>query len=262
MRPLFSVCVVARNEGHTLPGLLASLGGFLKAGGNMVLLDTGSHDDTVTIARDAGAVVVRAPQSDIRVDQSLADAINAEFVAPGEDDIIRGGAVLFDYGAARRCVECAAINDMICTPDADERFVRLDIGAIDDAILQGFSRFEVDFQDRPDNRFWYDARWYDRRFYRWVGTMHEHLVARDVIFSNRVTRIPTEACFMVHDQVPSQNRSNYLANLAYSFYMDQTNERQAHCLGRQLMYEKRYKSAIAMLARHFMMGGNDAYRPV
>jgi hypothetical protein len=62
---------------------------------------------------------------------------------------------------------------------------------------------------------------------------------------------------MVHNQVVSGSRSNYLANIAYSLWKDPTNERQAHCLARQLMYEKRYRSAVAGFMRHLMMGGNN-----
>jgi hypothetical protein len=62
---------------------------------------------------------------------------------------------------------------------------------------------------------------------------------------------------MVHNQVVSGSRSNYLANIAYSLWKDPTNERQAHCLAYQLMYEKRYRSAVAGFMRHLMMGGNN-----
>jgi len=262
--PKFSVCVVARDEEKSLPGLLSSLRQFLDAGGDLVLLDTGSKDRTAQIALDAGASVTQVGPSrfSIPITPAVSAAVNAAFVEPNEECIIRAGMELFDYGAARNLAESLAQNNMVCTPDADERFERLDLGAMNCILSDQLDRFEVDFQDNPTNRFWYDARWHDRRAFSWVGTMHEHLVPKKT--GGYSARIPTEACFMVHEQAAHANRSTYLANIAYSLWKDPTNERQAHCLARQLMYEKRYRSAVAGFMRHAMMGGIDAnlYNPL
>ena len=56
----FSFCLIAKNEGKTLPRLLKSLEAFKAAGGEVCLLDTGSTDDTVKIAREWGCVVEEA----------------------------------------------------------------------------------------------------------------------------------------------------------------------------------------------------------
>ena len=257
--PKFSVCVVARDEERSLPGLLSSLRHFLDEGGDLVLLDTGSTDGTPQLAAEAGANVIQVSRHHfgIPITPEISASVNDAFVYTGEEPIIRAGMELFDYGAARRVAESVAKNNMVCTPDADERLERLDIGTIDKLIVDGADRMEVDFQDNPTNRFWYDARWHSRQCWAWQGTMHEYLVPKTKVFRKAVTRIPTEACFMVHNQVVSGSRSNYLANIAYSLWKDPTNERQAHCLARQLMYEKRYRSAVAGFMRHLMMGGNN-----
>jgi len=264
--PKFSVCVVARDEERSLPGLLSSLRQFLDAGGDLVLLDTGSKDRTAQIALDAGASVTQVGPSrfSIPITPAVSAAVNAAFVEPNEECIIRAGMELFDYGAARNLAEALAKNDMVCTPDADERFEWLNIRAIDGLIESGAGRMEVDYQGNPTNRFWNDARWHDRRLWTWKGTMHERLVPRPDVAMTVVERIPAEACFMTHHQVSHSNRINYLSNIAYDLYMDPTNERQAHCLARQLMYEKRYRSAIAVFMRHLTMGGIDAnlYNPL
>jgi len=264
--PKFSVCVVARDEEKSLPGLLFDLRTFLAKGGDLVLLDTGSTDGTAQLAMDAGANIIQISRSyfEIQITPGFAAAVNNEFVGPNEEPIIRAGMKLFDYGAARRAAESWAKNNMVCTPDADERFEWLDIRAIDGLIESGAGRMEVDFQDNPTNRFWNDARWHDRRLWTWKGTMHERLVPRPDVAMTVVERIPAEACFMTHHQVSHSNRINYLSNIAYDLYMDPTNERQAHCLARQLMYEKRYRSAIAVFMRHLTMGGIDAnlYNPL
>ena len=42
----FSIVLIAKNESKTLPRLIGSLSEFQKRGGNILLLDTGSTDDT------------------------------------------------------------------------------------------------------------------------------------------------------------------------------------------------------------------------
>jgi glycosyltransferase involved in cell wall biosynthesis len=52
MIPHFSVALIARNEEKTLPRLIESLSEFQRFGGEILLLDTGSTDNTVQVAKD------------------------------------------------------------------------------------------------------------------------------------------------------------------------------------------------------------------
>lgn len=56
--PRISLSMVVRDEAHQIAAALASVAGFVE---EMVLLDTGSCDDTVAIAEGCGARVVQAP---------------------------------------------------------------------------------------------------------------------------------------------------------------------------------------------------------
>ena len=53
-KPKFSVALIARNEAVTLPRLIGSLKEFQDQGGDIWVLDTGSTDNTVEVARDLG----------------------------------------------------------------------------------------------------------------------------------------------------------------------------------------------------------------
>jgi glycosyltransferase involved in cell wall biosynthesis len=53
----FSICLIAKDEANMLPHLFDSLSEFKSRGGEIVLVDTGSTDDTVKIATDFGCKV-------------------------------------------------------------------------------------------------------------------------------------------------------------------------------------------------------------
>jgi glycosyltransferase involved in cell wall biosynthesis len=55
--PGFSVVVIARDEARTLPRLVRSLAPVLERGGEVLVVDTGSTDDTVRVARRHGCRV-------------------------------------------------------------------------------------------------------------------------------------------------------------------------------------------------------------
>ena len=51
-RPMLSLCMIARDEGDFLAHCLASVQGLVD---EIVIGDTGSSDDTIAVARQAGA---------------------------------------------------------------------------------------------------------------------------------------------------------------------------------------------------------------
>lgn len=210
--PKFSIVLIVKNEEKTLPVLFESLGEFMKRGGDLVIVDTGSEDNTIRVAGDFGARVVAAGDAFlIYVYDAWAEEINSAFIEPGEAPAIVGGTRLFDYGRARNFAHEHALNDMILITGADGYFTNMDIDALDIICSGGIDRFSVDFLERVGNRYWLDQRLYDRRVYSWTGTMHEHL---DPTAPKDTPKIATETLFMEHRPQNSDNRSKYLANLA------------------------------------------------
>jgi tetratricopeptide (TPR) repeat protein len=66
--PALSCCLIVKNEAHRLPSLLKSLRAISE---QLVVVDTGSTDDTVQVAKDMGAEVSMFPWND-----SFSDARN------------------------------------------------------------------------------------------------------------------------------------------------------------------------------------------
>lgn len=98
--PRLTLCVIARDEEQMLGGCLASVRGIVD---EIVVVDTGSVDDTARIARDAGATVVPFVWAD-------------------------------DFAAARNAALAAAHGTWILVLDADERLAPGAGRALEDAI--------------------------------------------------------------------------------------------------------------------------------
>src|ERR1700674_1159696 len=144
--PSFSVVLIARNESKTLPRLIHSLTEFQKQGGEIVLMDTGSTDDTIAVAKSLGCRVHEAGERFLqRLSDGDARAINDRFVVAGEPPIVSAGAGLFDYAAARNHAASLASRDMVAMPDCDEQFTAFDLAEIERKISEGFEQLEYNF---------------------------------------------------------------------------------------------------------------------
>lgn len=261
MQPKFSIALIARNEEKTLPRLLGSLASFKERGGEIILVDTGSTDNTAEVARDAGCIVHEVGNKFRRViDDKLADRINMELLAGGDKNIVAPGDSLFDYSAARNYASSLASNDMIAMPDCDEAYTKLEIDVINKLIEDGAEQLEYHFVFSHDNegneliRFLH-SKFYDRRKMCWVGIIHEVLSGE----GNRVA-VEENVIKLEHWQNHETDRSHYLKGLALSVLEDPDNDRNLHYFGRELMYSGRFKSAIEILQRHVAMGRWPAER--
>lgn len=250
----FSVVLIARNESKTLPNLMASLKEFQARGGEVVLMDTGSTDDTAKLARELGCKVTEVGERFITtLDADLAKAINDKFVVLPDDPIVKAGDRLFDYSAARNHASTLASQDMIATPDCDEAYTVFDLDRINQEIANGAEQLEYafvfshDVAGNPAIKFNH-CKFYDRRKLAWKGMVHEVLAgsAKRVWLDESVIRLE-------HWQNPSTHRSNYLVGLALDCYLNPDNDRNQHYLARELMWAGRKHSAIREFYRHVEM---------
>lgn len=262
--PRMSVCVVARNAARTYKPLFTSLREFADRGGDMVLVDTGSTDETVAIYRAFGFRVYSVGDAfQITIPRDIADRVNADAVALGDEPIIGEGASLFDFASARNYAASLAVNDYILNPDADEAFSVFDIDAVEEAFATA-SRFQYDFvfDHNPDGtphlQFITDTRLSDRRYWRWKGHVHE---TNEAIRDDATMRyLPPTVLKIEHWQVPSPTRSNYLPGLAYACAIEPENDRNLHYYGRELLYRHYYRTAIKELKRHLELSDWDMER--
>lgn len=255
MKPNFSVVLIARNESKTIGRLLTSLNEFRIRGGEVVVVDTGSTDDTASIARGYGCRVYEEGSRFIRtITDKQAYQINRQFRDPSEPEIITRGDTLFDFAGARNYAASLATNDLIAMPDCDEIYTALDLDAIEEARARGVEQFEYNFVFAHDEfggelvKFLH-SKFYDRRKLKWEGIIHE-------VLAGQATRefFPESVIKLEHFQNPETNRGGYLKGLALDVLEHPENDRHSHYLGRELLYTGRPKSAIKELRRHVAMG--------
>ena len=254
-KPKFSVAVIARNEALTLPKLVGSLKEFQERGGEIWVLDTGSTDDTVEVAKSLGCKVEAVGDKfKIKIDAELAKKINEKFIVEGEAPIVKADESLFDFGSARNYAATLPENDMIAMPDCDEIYTKMDIDKLDKAVEDGFEQFEYNFVFSHDNlgnpviKFRH-CKFYDRRKMKWNGIIHEVLggAAKKIFFEEDVIKLE-------HYQNEKTNRSGYIKGLAIDCFNHPENDRNSHYFARELSYLGRTKSAIKEFKNHISMG--------
>jgi len=261
MKPKFNVCLIARNEEEKLPHLMGSLKEFQERGGVVYLLDTGSTDNTVKVAKELGCEVVEAGDMfATTLSEEQAKDINEKFIVEEEEPIVKAGDRLFDFAGARNYIAKFSDEDMIATPDCDEVYTKLDIDAINKKIEEGAKQFEYNFvfsHDANGNegiKFTH-SKFYNKNLSKWVGVVHEVLTG-----NNERVYLGEDIIKLEHFQNEKTNRSNYLRGLALDCFLHPTNDRNSHYLARELMYYGRYKSAIKEFHRHIEMNGWVAER--
>ncbi len=250
----FTVALIAKNESKTLPRLLGSLAEFRERGGQVLVLDTGSRDATVEVAKAAGCEVVAVGEKFVRhLDEKLAGEINERFAVGDEGPIVSAGERLFDYASARNHVAQLSPTDMIAMPDCDEVYTRLNVDEVARRIDAGAEQFHYDFvfahdeSGRPQIQFTH-SKFYNRKKFEWVGIIHEVLRG-----SGASVTLPPETIKLEHFQNRETDRSGYLRGLALDCYLNPDNDRNSHYFGRELYYKGKWRSAIRELKRHIAM---------
>ncbi|GEM_PF-1179999 len=254
----FSIVLIAKNEEKTLPRMLESLKNYRDKGGEIIIVDTGSTDNTVKIAKDYNCIVdtvgdkFRIYLSDLQVHE-----INSKFCMD-ESPIVSSGDSLFAFADARNYAASLASNDMISNQDCDEVYSYLDISTICNMIDSGVEQFVYNFIfshtpfGKPAIQF-DQSKFYNRKKLYWKGIVHEVLQPLPGISFVSTKRVDNNIITLEHWQNPETPRGNYLKGLALDCFLNPDNDRNSHYLGRELLWTGRPKSAIKELTRHVSM---------
>lgn len=182
MKPLFSVCLIGKNEEKTLPRLLESLKEFRERGGEIVYVDTNSSDNTAQVAKDYGCIVFEeGDRFRVYLTDEQVKEINETFIVEGELAIVKDGDSLFDYSSARNYAASLAKNDWVWQPDCDEVFTSFDIDKINEAIVDkevSILEYDFVFSHLPDGSpaiAFLHSKCYNKTKYAWRGIVHEIL---------------------------------------------------------------------------------------
>jgi glycosyltransferase involved in cell wall biosynthesis len=249
--PRFSTVVIARNEARTLPRLVRSLAPFVDRGGEVLVVDTGSTDGTVEVARRHGCRVHEAgPRFESRLTDSQAEEIERRFARADEGPLVLPGERLFHFADARQYAGMLAANDHVLQLDASDEVCALDVLALDACLAAAGPVGLIEYGLRLGGATLRVTRFYDRRLYRWRGRVHEGLYGigdGSGPAPSRVCCAETDLAVRHHRQAKSRT---YLAGLALDALAHPAEARWKHYLGRELFYGQKYRSALPVLADH------------
>jgi glycosyltransferase involved in cell wall biosynthesis len=232
---IFSTVLIARNEEKTLPRLLESV----KGCDEIIVVDTGSTDSTVEVAKKYGATVVEVGNKFvIEIDNETA------WTSWG---LLEGGMKAFNFAEARNYAASLARNDMIFMPDCDE-VVEWDLANLPEADRLEYNfYYAMDKEGKPIIQFIH-SKFYNRKKYKWVRVVHE------VLEGQGETKF-TDKILLKHYQNKETNRSQYLTGLLIDHHINPYNDRNTHYLARELMYNKQYEKAIKFFQKHLDNNG-------
>ena len=194
----------------------------------VVVLDTGSTDDTVQRLRDRGA------------------RVEVEVISPWRFDAARNRSMELVPEDADICV---------CT-DLDEVFHPGWRALLEAAWRPGDSQavYRYTWSFNPDGSegvvFWYEKA-HSRRGWRWTHPVHEVLTWTGEGRPGR--KVTVEGMQLDHRSDPTKSRAQYLPLLELSVEEDPNDDRNLHYLGREYMYRGRWDDCIRTLERHLAM---------
>ena len=218
------VYAISKNEAQFVDRWMNSM----SEADQVVVLDTGSTDDTVSRLNARGASVTVAA------------------VTPWRFDVARNRSLSLVPEDADICV---------CT-DLDEVFHPGWRAALEEAWTPeaGQARYRYTWSFRPDGDegvvFWYE-KIHRRHGYRWVHPVHETLNWEGP--GQPGPTVTAAGVQLDHHPDPSKSRGQYLPLLELSVEEDPADDRNVHYLGREYFFYGRWDNCIATLQRHLSM---------
>ena len=195
---------------------------------HICVLDTGSTDGTVEILADLGVIVRR------------------EEIVPWRFDVARN-----------RSMELIPEDTDICVcTDLDEVFRPGWRAALERAWRPGTEQlrysyiWSFDEHGRPGTEF-LQEKIHAPGVFRWVHPVHEVLERTDGAASWQVAEAPE--IVLEHHPDHGKSRGGYLRLLELSVRERPNDDRNAHYLGREYMFHRRWDEAIAQLQRHLTL---------
>lgn len=218
------VYAICKNEAQFAERWAASM----KEADQLVVLDTGSTDDTVQKLQQQGVHVTQ------------------EMISPWRFDVARNRSLELVPTDADICV---------CT-DLDEVFSPGWRNLLEQAWGQGVTqaayRYTWSFgEDRQEGVVFWIEKAHSRHGYQWTHPVHE--VLQWVGENQPGRKVMVEGMQLNHYPDHSKSRGQYLPLLEQSVREDPDDDRNMHYLGREYMYQGNWDACITTLQRHLQM---------
>lgn len=260
--PLWSISVICKNEEQSILNMIGSLKEYISLGGEIVVIDTGSTDKTISVLEsvgfkkdDSGNKLRYEEVGDLftfDIDSSL-EKINNKFVSSCDKLFEPSGKKVFDFGAARRYAGSKCSNDWVLSVDCDEVFSALNIAFLNNIIktntVQQISFvFRYKGSDGTNHSVTSRDKFYNRKFGDWKWVVHEQVKP---LLGKKVNMMSVSEHILAldHFQHPAEHRNNYLLSMCIDV-MEDENDQHLFWLGREMCFTGYYFSAIAILKEY------------
>ncbi len=194
----------------------------------VVVLDTGSEDDTVQRLRERGAVVA------------------VEEIVPWRFDTARNRSLELVDEDADICV-CTDLDEVF-HPGWREKLERVWTPGV------GRVSYRYTWSFNPDGSegvtFWYE-KIHARHGYQWVHPVHEVLEWTGE--GREGPKVTAEGIQLDHHPDPTKSRAQYLPLLELSVREAPNDDRNVHYLGREYLYRRRWDDCIRTLKGHLAL---------
>ena len=218
------VYAICKNEEQFAERWMDSMG----EADEIVVLDTGSTDNTVSLLKNRGAVVYQ------------------EHISPWRFDVARNRSLELMPEDADICV---------CT-DLDEVFHPGWRAALEESWQPGTSQVRYRYtwsfhSDGSEGVVFFPEKIHSRHGFRWTHPVHE--VLEWIGPGIQGPRITASGIQLKHYPDHSKSRSQYLPLLELSVQEAPEDDRNVHYLGREYMYLHRWDDCIRTLLHHLSM---------
>jgi glycosyltransferase involved in cell wall biosynthesis len=247
-KPIFSVGLIVKNEEHTLPKLYECLKDFINDGGEVVILDTGSTDNTVHIAQEYGMKTHIASRSFIdHLSAKNVKIIKKTYISEEEHVLacewIKEDHTFFNFGKARNELHKYITNDVVIQLDGSDILSAFDYKYINEKIKEGVHRFDYRQIYGPVELT--ISRFYNKNVDVWEGRIHEILTHK---MNVPILSLPKDKLTVVHNF--QEKKRTYLSGLFADLLDNPNHTRTLYYLGRELMFVGWFQSSIKMLERY------------
>ena len=246
----FSCAVIARNEEKTLPRLLKSLKGCK----DIVVLDTGSTDSTVKVAKSFGCNVVSVGDR-FRI-EATEEQVKQWKKLFGYEPSFKAGEKYFHFANARNYAASLTKNDFLMQPDADEEMT-WDLEKVREAIQnEDHLVYKFCYFHEPDGSCGLQisqSKFYRKSKMRWTGFIHE--VLQKIPGQNPKPPAWCDTIDHHHwQQGKGERGAQYMAGLELSVLENPEHDRNIYYYSRELMYAGEHKKAIKFFDKAISLG--------
>lgn len=217
-----AVYAICKNEEQFVERFMNSV----KEADEVIILDTGSEDQTVQKLKDLGATVYQ------------------EEIRPWRFDVARNHSLEHVPDDIDICV-CIDLDEVLENGWRNE--VEKSFDGTVDRIRYPYN-WSFDEYQKPKIRFYTD-KIHTRKNYHWTHPVHEILIFEKE--GERIGTCDTIECNHYPDH--SKSRGQYLPLLELSVQEDPTDDRNMHYLGREYMYYGQWEKCIETLQKHLSL---------